>query len=84
MKISWIFWWIVNIFWLSIFTGLSLFIWLRKVDGTGAVQTPELRLLSFVILIIAFILPAIIQVIWLIVNMIITKSKRKNVVNNAG
>lgn len=82
MRISWIVWWIVNTFWFVIFAVLSLIIWLRKVDGTGAVQTIELRLIAFVILVIAFVLPAIIQIIWLIINIVITKSKRKNVVNH--
>lgn len=77
MKISWIFWWIANIFWFSIFTVLTLIIWIRKVDGTGAVQTPELRLLAFGILLIAFILPLIFQIIWLIVNVLITKNNQE-------
>lgn len=75
MKISWIFWWIVNIFWFVIFTVLSLIIWVRKVDGAGVIQTTELRLISFAILIIAFILPTIIQIIWLIINIFLSKSK---------
>lgn len=78
MRISWIFWWIVNIFWLLIFTVLSLIIWLRKVDGSGAIQTSELRLISFFILLVAFIFPAVIQIIWLIINMFISKVKHKN------
>lgn len=75
MKISWIFWWTVNIFWFVIFTVLSLIIWVRKVDGAGVIQTTELRLISFAILIIAFILPTIIQIIWLIINIFLSKSK---------
>jgi hypothetical protein len=46
----------------------SAIIWLREVDGTGAVQTPELRLIAFIILLIWFIIPLIIQVVWLIIN----------------
>lgn len=80
MKISWIFWWIANIFWFSIFTVLTLIIWIRKVDGTGAVQTPELRLLAFGILLIAFILPLIFQIIWLIVNVLITKNNQEKTI----
>lgn len=79
MRISWIFWWIVNVGWLAIFTLLSLIIWLRKVDGTGTVQTPELRLLSFGILLIAFLFPAIIQLIWFIINIVITRTNKKKV-----
>lgn len=82
MKFSWIFWWIVNTFWFVIFAVLLLIIWLRKVDGSGVVQTPELRLLSFGILLIAFIFPTIIQIIWLVINVFLSKSKRENAIHN--
>ncbi|WP_164219271.1 DUF3923 family protein [Virgibacillus sp. YIM 98842] len=69
MKKRWIFWWICSIFWFVMFVLGSAIIWLREVDGTGAVQTPELRLIAFVILLIGFIIPLIIQVVWLIINL---------------
>ncbi|MDI4707177.1 DUF3923 family protein, partial [Pseudoalteromonas shioyasakiensis] len=68
MKKRWYFWWIGNIFWIIIFViGLAI-IWLREVDGAGVTQTPELKLLAFIVLLIAFIIPTIIQGVWLIVN----------------
>ncbi|MFZ3195543.1 MAG: DUF3923 family protein, partial [Bacillus mycoides] len=41
----------------------------------GVTQTPELKLVAFIVLLIAFILPLIIQVVWLIVNL--RKSRKK-------
>ncbi len=69
MKRRWIFWWIGNIFWITIFGILAAIIWLREVDGAAVTQTPELKLVAFIVLLIAFILPLIIQVVWLIVNL---------------
>ena len=67
MKIGLFFWWTANIFWAVLFLIGTAFVWLRDVDGAGATQTPELKLLSFIVLLIAFILPIIIQVVWRIV-----------------
>ncbi|EJS05750.1 MULTISPECIES: DUF3923 family protein [Bacillus] len=75
MKRRWIFWWIGNIFWITILGILAAIIWLREVDGAGVTQTPELKLVAFIVLLIAFILPIIIQSIWLIVNL--RKSNKK-------
>ncbi|QWG75263.1 DUF3923 family protein [Bacillus mycoides] len=75
MKRRWIFWGIGNIFWITIFGILAAIIWLREVDGAGVTQTPELKLVAFIVLLIAFILPLIIQVVWLIVNL--RKSRKK-------
>ncbi|MDN3955185.1 DUF3923 family protein [Sporolactobacillus laevolacticus] len=35
-------WWTANVVWLVLFVMGAVFIFLRKVDGTGAVQTPRL------------------------------------------
>lgn len=75
MKRRWIFWWIGNIFWITILGILAAIIWLREVDGAGVTQTPALKLVAFIVLLIAFILPIIIQSIWLIVNL--RKSNKK-------
>ncbi|GIN42621.1 hypothetical protein B4123_1703 [Bacillus paralicheniformis] len=50
-------------------------VWLRDVDGAGVTQTPELKLIAFIVLLIAFIFPFIIQVVWLIVNLKTGSSK---------
>ncbi|MET4562340.1 DUF3923 family protein [Lysinibacillus parviboronicapiens] len=58
-------WWLINIVWLLIFAVGAIFIGVRKVDGAGAVQTPEIRMVSFVILGIIFIIVVLIQLIFL-------------------
>jgi hypothetical protein len=78
VKKRWFFWWVSNIFWIITFGILAAIIWLREVDGTGVTQTPELKLVAFIVLLIAFILPIIIQVVWLIVNLRMSSNKSLN------
>lgn len=73
----WLYWWIANIFWAVIFSVGTAFVWLRDIDGAGITQTPEAKLIAFSLLLIVFILPVILQVVWLIVNIVII-SKNKN------
>ena len=68
MKRRWISWWIANMIWIILFAIGTVVVWTREVDGAGVTQTPALKLLAFIVLLIAFIFPLIIQVIWLIVN----------------
>ncbi|MBP1970514.1 hypothetical protein J2Z83_002635 [Virgibacillus natechei] len=75
MKKLWIFWWSANAFWIVIFAAGTAFVWLRDVDGAGVTQTPELKLVAFIVLLVAFIIPLIIQIVWLIVNL---KKGREN------
>ncbi|POO77987.1 DUF3923 family protein [Bacillus paralicheniformis] len=75
MKKRWIFWWICNIFWMAVFVMGTALVWLRDVDGAGVTQTLELKLIAFIVLLIAFIFPFIIQVVWLIVNLKTGSSK---------
>ncbi|MGE6261325.1 DUF3923 family protein [Heyndrickxia sporothermodurans] len=58
-------WWFINIVWLFIFATGAVFIGVRKVDGAGAVQTPEIRMISFAILGIVFIIVVLIQLVFL-------------------
>ncbi|MFZ0445879.1 MAG: DUF3923 family protein [Bacillus sp. (in: firmicutes)] len=76
MKKIWLFWWAANIFWVVIFAVGAAFVWLREVDGAGVTQTPEAKLTAFIVLLIAFIFPVIIQVVWLIVNLVIKSNKK--------
>ena len=69
MKKRWISWWIANITWIILFAVGTVVVWTRKVDGAGVTQTPELKLVAFIVLLIAFIIPIMIQVVWLIVNL---------------
>ena len=82
MKKRWLFWWIANAFWIVVLAVGSAFVWLREVDGAGVIQTPEAKLVAFIVLLIAFIIPAILQVVWLIVNLVITSNKKWNIVMN--
>ncbi|MDT3496484.1 DUF3923 family protein [Bacillus toyonensis] len=75
MKKQWISWWIGNIFWIILFGVWAAIIWLRDVDGAGVTQTSEIKSISFIVLLIAFIIPIFIQVIWLIINL---RVSRKN------
>ncbi|MGC9933494.1 DUF3923 family protein [Priestia aryabhattai] len=68
MKRRWISWWIANIIWIILFLVGTAVVWTREVDGAGVTETPELKLFAFIVLLIAFIFPLIIQVIWLIIN----------------
>lgn len=60
---------------MAIFVIGAAVVWLRDVDGAGVAQTPELKLVAFIVLLIAFILPFMIQVVWLIVNLKMGSSK---------
>ena len=78
MKVSWIFWWIVNGFWLLLFMSGAIFLWVREVDATGAIQTTELKIISIFTLLFVFLFPFIIQVIWAIINFIVGKKRTEN------
>lgn len=69
MKKRWMSWWTATIMWTILFVVGTVFVWTREIDGAGAVQTPEAKLTAFIVLLIAFIFPFIIQIVWLIVNM---------------
>ena len=58
-------WWAINIVWLFIFGALAILIGARNVDGAGVVQTPEIKMITFVILGIALIVVVLIQLIFL-------------------
>lgn len=75
MKKRWIFWWVSNIIWIIFFAVGTAVVWTREVDGAGVTQTYELKFMAFIVLLIAFILPIIIQVVWLIVNLRTSSNK---------
>lgn len=59
-------WWALNIVWLFIFAAGALFVGLRTVDSAGVVQTPELKMIAFIILGIVFLFVVLFQLILLI------------------
>ncbi|MGE8203964.1 DUF3923 family protein [Heyndrickxia sp. NPDC080065] len=58
-------WWVINIVWLFIFAAGAVVIGVRKVDGAGVVQTPEIKMITFAILGIVFIIVVLIQLVFL-------------------
>ncbi|WP_324254138.1 DUF3923 family protein [Paenibacillus sp. 1001270B_150601_E10] len=58
-------WWGANVFWLVIFSFLAIIIGTRQVDGAGIAQTPEVRIISYIILGVVFMFILIVQLIWL-------------------
>ncbi|MGM8366669.1 DUF3923 family protein [Virgibacillus sp. W0181] len=46
----------------------SFVVWIREVDGAGVTQTFELKLVAFIVLLATFIIPLIMQVVWMILN----------------
>ena len=59
------FWWISSFFWFILFTVTAIFIGVRDVDGAGVEQTPELRILAFIVLGIAFLFVLLCQLVFL-------------------
>ena len=57
-------WWIANVCWFVLFSAITIIIGTRQVDGAGIVQTPELRMFTFIILGVAFVFILIIQLFW--------------------
>lgn len=65
MRTSWILWWLVSILEFLSFIGISIFLWLREIDDSGAVQTTEIKLINIGILALFYTIPFVIQLIWL-------------------
>ncbi|EGQ3742579.1 DUF3923 family protein [Staphylococcus pseudintermedius] len=76
MRISWILWWVISIIELLSFIGFSVLLWLRDVDASGAVQTTELKWINMAVLAGAYIIPLVIQIAWLIINLIYTNKQK--------
>ncbi|PBQ23811.1 hypothetical protein CNR29_07195 [Levilactobacillus brevis] len=57
-------WMIVSIVEIFVFVLLSFFIFTRKVDGSGLVQTPEVKMITWYVLDVPFVLLVIVQVVW--------------------
>lgn len=57
-------WMIVSIVEIFVFVLLSIFIFTRKVDGSGLVQTPEVKMITWYVLNVPFVLLVIVQVVW--------------------
>ena len=58
-------WWATSLLWLALFGATAVFIAVREVDAAGAVQTPELRLIAFAVLGVAFVFVLLCQLVLL-------------------
>lgn len=58
-------WWATSLLWLALFGATAVFIAVRDVDAAGVVQTPELRLITFAILGVAFVFVLLCQLVFL-------------------
>lgn len=76
MKISWIFWWIINVFEVLSFFGFAFLLWQRSVDAAGVIQTTEVKWINIAVLGLAYLIPFLIQIVWLIINLIYSKRKQ--------
>ena len=68
MKLSWALWWTVTLIEVLSFIALSALLLVRAEDAAGVQQTTELRLLNVAILVVAYLVPFAIQVVWFILN----------------
>lgn len=75
VKISWMLWWICNICWLLLFIVSVVFIWMRDIDAAGITQTSEVKYISLTLLLVAFIIPLVIQMVWMIINVVVKRVK---------
>jgi len=56
-------WRLVNILCLIVFIALLIFVMVRRIDGTGAVQTPEARMISVLVLVVFYIFVGLFQLL---------------------
>lgn len=75
MKISWILWWIISSIEIFSFLLFALFLWMRDIDASGATQATELKFINIGVLGLAYLVPVIVQVIWLIINLVYSKKQ---------
>ncbi|WP_026688442.1 DUF3923 family protein [Alteribacter aurantiacus] len=76
MKASWVLWWMTNAFWMALYLAGTLFVFMREVDGTGAVQTPGIKFISFGVLTVAFLIPLSFQMVWLGIHLFVGNQKK--------
>ena len=58
-------WWATSLLWLVLFGAIATFIGVREVDAVGVEQTPELRLIAFSVLGVAFVFVLLCQLVFL-------------------
>lgn len=78
MKISWTIWWIISSIEILSFLVFAAFLWMRDVDASGVTQTTELKFINVGVLGLAYLIPILIQVIWLIINLVYSKKHNES------
>ncbi|MEA0562157.1 DUF3923 family protein [Lysinibacillus irui] len=58
-------WWAINFAWIFLFSAFALVIGIRSGDAAGIVQTPDVKMVSFIILGVIFLFVVMIQLIFL-------------------
>ena len=58
-------WWATSLLWLALFGAIATFIAVREADAAGVEQTPELRLIAFSVLGVAFVFVLLCQLVFL-------------------
>ncbi|WP_326025157.1 DUF3923 family protein [Staphylococcus pseudoxylosus] len=63
------------------FIGFTIFLWARNVDASGAIQTTELKWVNIAVIGITYLISLIIQLIWLIINLVFSRKQKVQVLN---
>ncbi|MEB6169828.1 DUF3923 family protein [Staphylococcus saprophyticus] len=58
-----------------------MFLWARNVDASGAIQTTELKWVNIAVIGITYLISLIIQLIWLIINLVFSRKQKVQVLN---
>nr|WP_256612376.1 MULTISPECIES: DUF3923 family protein [Staphylococcus] len=61
--------------------GFTIFLWARNVDASGAIQTTELKWVNIAVIGITYLISLIIQLIWLIINLVFSRKQKVQVLN---
>lgn len=78
MKISWSLCWIISSIEILSFLVFAIFLWMRDVDASGVTQTTELKFINVGVLVLAYLIPILIQIIWLIINLVYSKKQNES------
>ncbi|WP_426444050.1 DUF3923 family protein [Staphylococcus xylosus] len=58
-----------------------MFLWARNVDASGSIQTTELKWVNIAVIGITYLISLIIQLIWLIINLVFSRKQKVQVLN---
>lgn len=75
MKLGFKIWSLVTILEIITYGIFSLMIFIRNVDGSGVVQTPRIKMLTWFLLSGFYLFFFIIQIIWFVIMKVINKNK---------